>query len=314
MVKDGVDSSGNQRWLCTNCGITRVFSRKDITNRMWINHYFDFLLCIKTLNELKCSRSNFDFNTRKFKKVLINPPIVLQTYNQIHLDGIKISNELYYLIASDGKHVISWFKCKSECAKTWIEFLRKIPQPNYVVCDGQKGLMFALDLCWSQTKRQRCQFHILLNCRQKLTMNPQTEMGKELKYLVSLLNQTNTPNKVNAWGEYLFLLGDKYKDYLSQKTYQDNGNWEYTHRRDRSCYYQLTRLFNSGDLFRYVYELKFKVARTSNSVEGGINSRIKDLIRRHRGADDLTKCKIVELYLLTRTADFKKSKLSTHFS
>ena len=144
-------------------------------------------------------------------------------------------------------------------------------------------------------------------------MNPQTEMGKELKYLVSLLKQTNSPNKINAWGEYLFSLGEKYKDYLSQRTYQNNGNWEYTHRRDRSCYYQLTRLFNSGDLFRCISEFCFNISKTTNSLEGGINSRIKDLIRRHRGCSEYTKSRIVEFYLITRTKDSSFEKLSRLF-
>ena len=313
MIKYGTAKSGNQIWRCNHCSKSKVFKRKDIKNKKWIERYIDFVLCIKTIKDFNCSRSNFDFNTSQLKYVNIAPPPVLTIYKQIHVDGIRISKCTYYLIASDGKYVISWHKCKSECAKTWVDFLRIIPAPNYVVSDGQKGLMFALDLCWNHTKIQRCQFHVMLNCRQKLTLNPQTEMGKELKYLVSLLNVTNTPNKVKAWGNYLFMLGTKFKSYLQEKTYQENGKWEYTHRRDRSCYYQLVKLFKSGELFRYVYELGFKVGRTSNSIEGGINSRIKDLIRRHRGADDATKCKIVELYLLTRVKGVKLSDLPKRF-
>ena len=313
MVKKGVAKSGNQVWFCPKCKTTNIFHRIDVKIKKWIRIYISFLMCWVSLTFKSFTRRTFDRQTSRFKnKTLYFNPID-KTYDQIILDGIKIDNEIYYLIASDGKYVIGWHKCKSERAKSWVEFLRKIPAPKYVVCDGQKGLMFAIELCWNQTKIQRCQFHVKLNCKQKLTSNPKTEMGKELKYISSLICQTDTPDKVDAWGDFLLSLGEKYETYLKTKTYQLNGKWEYTHRRDRSCYHQLVKLFKSGDLFRWVYEKRFKVCNTSNSLEGGVNSRIKDLIRRHRGADSLTKCKIVEVYLLTRFENYNFNDLCQRF-
>ena len=47
-------------------------------------------------------------------------------------------------------------------------------------CDGQNGLIKAIKSVWFNTKIQRCLFHVWMNVRQKLTLNPETQADQEL--------------------------------------------------------------------------------------------------------------------------------------
>jgi transposase-like protein len=41
-------------------------------------------------------------------------------------------------------------------------------------------MLKAVKLNWPNTKVQRCQFHVKMNAKVKLTSNPKTDAGKEL--------------------------------------------------------------------------------------------------------------------------------------
>ena len=62
-------------------------------------------------------------------------------------------------------------------------FLKEIKPPKYVVCDGQNGLLKAIDKVCNKTLVQQCQFHIIMNGRHKLTKHPKTIQGKQLRKL-----------------------------------------------------------------------------------------------------------------------------------
>ena len=62
--------------------------------------------------------------------------------------------------------------------------------------------------------------------------------------------------------------------------------WWWTHEELRRCYRRLERLFREGGLFAYLEPELLKggpVARTTNRLEGGVNSVVKDVLRNHRG-------------------------------
>jgi transposase-like protein len=73
--------------------------------------------------------------------------------------------------------------------------LSKIPSPKFVVCDGKCGMINAIKEIWCTTVIQRCQFHVKLNARQKLTLKPKTDAGKELLKLVNDIFGVNTIEK-----------------------------------------------------------------------------------------------------------------------
>ena len=88
-----------------------------------------------------------------------------------------------YLIARTNENVIGFARYDSECSESWLDFLKKFKPPKYVVCDGQNCLLKAINKVWSKTLVQQCQFHIIMNGRQKLTKHPKTIQGKQLRKL-----------------------------------------------------------------------------------------------------------------------------------
>ena len=60
----------------------------------------------------------------------------------------------------------------------------------------------------------------------------------------------------------------------------------------------IKKTYRQDRLFLY---LKHDIPNTTNYVEGGINSRLKELIRCHRGLDLSKQKKICEWYLASRS-------------
>ena len=102
------------------------------------------------MTEYGCHRSTFWRNTKIFKNKNIFIPESKNRHFVIYLDGLRV-NKKAYLIASNGKHVISFSLVEHES--------------QYVACDDQNGLIKAIKSVWFNIKIQRCLFHVLMNVR-----------------------------------------------------------------------------------------------------------------------------------------------------
>ena len=127
------------------------------------------------MSEYRCRRSTFWRNTKIFK----NKNIFIPESKDRYLDGLRV-NKKAYLIASNSKHVIGFCLVDYESSNNWRNFIKNFNEPEYVVCDGQNGLIKAVKSVWFNVKIQRCLFHVWMNVRQKLTLNPETQAGQEL--------------------------------------------------------------------------------------------------------------------------------------
>ena len=80
---------------------------------------------------------------------------------------------------------------------------------------------------------------------------------------------------------------EKYKEFLSQMTYDERGNRRPTHERLLKAQRSLLKLVREGTLFTYLDEsLRAElegISSTTNQIEGGINSRLRAMLREHRG-------------------------------
>lgn len=123
---------------------------------------------------------------------------------------------------------------------------------------------------------QYCQFHQLQRIRHLLTTNPRLPAAKELTSLAHRLTQTNHldfEQSLEKWEQ-------KWKDFLQEKTYGEEGKWHFTHRRTRSAFYSLKRNLNA--LFTFEKFPTNQVPRTNNAIES-LNSVLKMRLRIHRG-------------------------------
>ena len=69
----------------------------------------------------------------------------------IYLDGLRV-NKKSYLIASNGKHVVGFRLVDYESSNNWRNFLKNFNEHEYVVCDGQNGLIKAIKSMWFNVK------------------------------------------------------------------------------------------------------------------------------------------------------------------
>ena len=109
-----------------------------------------------------------------------------------------------------------------------------------------------------------------------LTTNPRLPVAKELKSLAHQITRSSRldfEKSLEKWEQ-------KWKDFLQEKSYGEDGKWHFTHRRTRSAFYSLKRNLNA--LFTFEdYPVK-QVPRTNNAIES-LNSILKMRLRLHRG-------------------------------
>jgi hypothetical protein len=203
------------------------------------------------------------------------------------------------LIAGDNDRLtpVSWFPTIRECLASWHLFLLTLDiEPVVVVCDGQRGLLKAIHTVWPKTHVQRCLVHIIRQASAWLTQNPKTTAGRQLLLLVKQLRDVRTRRQKRRWLRGYIKWNKKYEKFLKEKSFSWQGRWWYTHRRLRGTKSLIENAI--PDLFRFVTDPT--VPRTSNHVEGGINARLKELFRSHRGFSQTKKLALASWYLALR--------------
>lgn len=213
-------------------------------------------------------------------------PLIPKSLTDTHLvvDAVYLEghNECVLIGKSGSGHVL-WLFSKQETLSAWLSFVSRIPKPRALVCDGQSGLFSAVKAVWSDVPVQRCLTHVQRHAIYKLTMRPKTAAGLELLALVYRLTKVKTQTEKAEW------LGDfaawdvRWDRFLRERTYGPHPSgrqtWWYTHRRIRAMRNTLKQSLEN--LFVHIdYP---GVPATTNLVEGGINSRLKELLLRHRG-------------------------------
>ncbi|MBU0625108.1 transposase [Patescibacteria group bacterium] len=217
----------------------------------------------------------------------------------IVVDGVTVvRREAVALLASDSEtsKPAGCVFAEQECHGAWREFFlelrRRGANPKFLVCDGQKGLLKARREVWPDALVQRCVVHVHRQAMAWLTKNPKTDAGRELRPIVSMLLLVCTPAQRDSWLASLREWEGRHYEFLKERTYGESG-WWYTHRTLRAVRSLLRNA--APDMFRYIDDPT--VPRTSNHVEGGLNSRIKELLRSHRGLSKHQRLALVCWYL-----------------
>jgi hypothetical protein len=99
-----------------------------------------------------------------------------------------------------------------------------------------------------------------------------------------------TTKKLDNWYEI-------YKDFLDEKSISSTtGELHYTHPRIRTAYRSLRT--NLPYLFTYKNYKKLNIQNTTNALEGGVFSHMKNMISLHRGLSKSLKLNLVDYYLV----------------
>ncbi len=194
---------------------------------------------------------------------------------------------------------VFWSFCDHENYFNWINFLSRVKEPKIVVCDGQRGMLAAIREVWPEVRIQRCLVHIKRLVRIRLGQNPESKTGIEIKYLVDNLLKVKTRHQKRRWLRQYFKWLKRNRLFIDQKSKGINpktgkNSWWYTHRNIRS----VKSLLNNAksNLFTFIGHYH-EIPRTSNCIEGGTNSRLKELIHRHRGLSIQQKKTLTTVYL-----------------
>jgi transposase-like protein len=304
LVKNGKES-GRQRWRCKICGTARVKHRPDVSRRnqsRLIKHYLTNTTTVANLiRHYPKSRTTF-WRERSHYYTTCFPR---KTNAQLLLIDAKGLHPGVVAIVRDKLEPLNWNYGDTETSELWRQTLASYQDVRAIVSDGQKGIEKALDCLYgNQLIRQRCLVHVERNITQKITRHPETKAGQDLRWLIDCLFNVNTElDKINFETIFFNLYG-QHQDFLNHKTINLNPRvrrkWWHTHSDVRSAYRQIHKLIEHGQLFAYIDHPELEIPRTTNLVEGGINARIDELLRVHRGIKPKHKQAIIDAYLCGR--------------
>lgn len=299
MRANGQTYQGTQRFRCKDpaCGASasRTKTRQDVTRR----HEFGWFITWLLTGAKPAHISAKTFHRRIQWCWNVTPPTPAPT-GEIHrylmLDGTYF-NGYCVLVAYNGTHVISWQFCDREKTASWTALIQGLTPPDIAVVDGNRPLERVIANLWPDTAIQRCYFHIRQRIHTHLTRSPRTQPGRELLSLAKTLNQLTTTDQAAAFTGQFASWTSRWDAVLKQRTYANQHaserpshvklgqQWWYTHLRLRRAHKLLQQLISRDQLFTWLTHPHphETLPKTTNPLEGGINTAIKELLRHHRG-------------------------------
>ena len=282
-IKYGATNSGSQRWQCREC--RNVFTNKIDSNAKQLNVFLKWLFGKQTQAEMPGKGRTFRRKTSKFWDIWPMPPKIEEEKDFVFVDGIYIARKACVLICCDAKHVLGWYLCRYEHSGAWEALMSRIAEPKVVVSDGGGGFEKALKRRWKNAKHQRCIYHVFCQVRCYTTSRPKTAAGQELYLLAKELLKLKSIESSDKWVDKFLEWIVKYKEFLSQMTYDENGNYRPTHERLLKAERSIIKLIKQRTLFTYLEDelAKLNAPSTNNLIEGGVNSQLRAMLREHRG-------------------------------
>jgi hypothetical protein len=307
MIKHGYTKLKKQRWRCKKCNITGLKKRKDVEVRnnrrlksKWLTG-FDSLTKLAKKKKIKRETLSRKFSSLN-NKTRLNKLKPLPNKLVLILDGKRISSDDNLILSYEylSKQPFAWLFSERENFDSWFVLMNRIKKDyevEAVVSDGQKGLIKAVKMVFGDIPHQRCIAHIKRFCLSRLTQNPKTDTGKELRILVCEISKVKTKPEVDRWKNSFFEWDERNKKFLKEKSINPltNRSW-YTHRKLRAVRSHLKNALDT--MFLHIENIN--IPNTTNHVEGGINSPLSELLRRHRGIKKEEKRLLVISYLSNR--------------
>ncbi len=290
MIRWGVAKQNKQRFRCKYCKVSGIKKRHDTSIKNIEVLFERWLLHTETLDRLSKSRhtkpSALIRLFAQFWNEEITPLPYLGNGLCIVVDGIFVGRHYCILIAIDSNGIpITWYGCIKENTTTWVELFERakkqgVTTPSLIVSDGQKGLLKAMDLVFPTIPQQRCMTHVVRLAQAWLTRFPQTIAGRELRTIVGALYSVTTQEGVKNWNKIFNHWCAIHYDFLKEKSIpsRDSRPW-FTHRKLRAV--RSLVIHAQPELFTFLSIPN--TPKTTNDVEGGLNSPMKALLRHHRG-------------------------------
>lgn len=301
MQRWGKTAAGSVRWFCIHCRKSTMRSRPDISRGAQYALFVRWITGTKSLTDVASvshvSRWTVTGWFRPFWET--HPqPVIPESILTLIVDGLYLDARNHcVLIGKTPSAVVFWMFTERETYGSWRLFCQRLPAPLVVVCDGQRGMRAAIRDCWPETRVQRCVVHVFQLAMARLTRRPKTPAGQALSLILKVFLRVRTRRQKRRWIRRHRHWRTQYERFLMERTQGrlpgKKRSWWYTHRRLRSVRTLIDHAL--PDLFTYVGHPE--IPRSTNHVEGGINSRLSELLHRHRGISQAKKEVLVGTFL-----------------
>jgi hypothetical protein len=279
---------GKQRFKCKNCEI--LFTRNDPEQRLenrfiWFKKWILERQTFKTLS--RDSGLSIDTLQTTFYSFLERSPTVnILRREKVHLRMDATYFKKFCLVCyqdhEDGYTQLIRFSDGEHCEeiKEDLNNLIKLGvQIESITTDGHKSILKAIRKALPDVTTQRCLVHIQRMCLLWLTRFPKHQAGQELRRHILLLMKIKSNNDRIYWTRELELWYKRHKDYLQEKTFQENtGRYWFTHKLLRRSYFTIKRAL--PNMFHYLSDPA--IPSTTNGIEGFF-SHLKNHLDLHRG-------------------------------
>ena len=284
-TKYGKTKSGSQRWFCRSCSV--AFSPQIDNTAKQLKQFLNWLFSKETQKGMPGEGRSFRRKTSGFWEIWPLPSKIEARRDVVYVDGIYISKKACVLICCDEENVLGWYLCRYEHSGAWRTLMSRIAEPAVVVSDGGTGFAKALKKVWPKAKHQRCLFHVFCQIRRYTTSRPKTAAGIALYLLAKDILHLENQKDADIWTQRFVDWIVEYKAFLSQMTQDEHGNLRPTHEKLIKAEHSLIRLLRERTMFTYMDKvLKDQIGSipsTTNLIEGGINARLRAMLRDHRG-------------------------------
>ena len=299
LVKNGKTAAGTQRWRCPSCGASSVRRRPDVTRREQLTRFVGWLVGKHTQAEIDGTMTGRTFRRQTAWCWDLEPrlPPATTIHHAVLVDGFWVSGWCLLIALSDTGRVLAWQWSGGESVAAWKALLEQVHAPGVLVSDGGAGIPTALKSVWPETKHQRCLFHVQLRTTRHLTRKPRTDAGRALRELVMRLSAIgeDDADAAIAWQITLDQWWRAFGHLTKEKTRLRNGQLAFTHDRLRKAWSLIHGVVRNQTLFTYI---TYGNPRTTSPLEGGINSQIREVLRRHRGLSEHHQKRAVEWFLV----------------
>ena len=211
----------------------------------------------------------------------------------------KLGTVIFYDVLKG--EILLWEHVETEKCEYYKKSLKQLLSLGYtinsVTIDGKRGL----NTVFKEYPIQMCHFHQKQIVQRYITKTPKLQASKDLQRIMLTLTKTTEKTfkkKLQGWCS-------KYEDFLAEMTVNyETGEATYTHYKLRAAYTSLCS--NLDYLFTYKNNKEFCTPNTTNHLDGGKFSDLKNRIRVHRGLSKLLKKKLVDYYLLNKGKNSEK--------
>lgn len=308
MQRYGRTAAGTQRWRCQRCAVSAIRCRPDTTLRhlrrwfvRWVTGYESLTAVAGKLATTRRTLTNW-FESL-WDESLPAPQLVDVTGQALIVDGVRLARAASVLVGRTVARVASWIFTAGEATNDWLTFTASVVGvPWAVVLDGRAGLLTAVQQTWSDALIQRCHFHVVKRARQLLTKEPKLLAGQAVRRLLASLKHVRTRRQKRRWLRAYHHWERRFERFLAERTVSSERTktgrlrWRYTHPKLRGVRSLIRNVL--PHLFTYVRHPS--IPRTTNHVEGGLNSTLRDLIRRHRGLPLTHKQRLAALFFASK--------------